>query len=311
QVWHIGVIEVINGAAAAFTFPAMQGMLRQLVDHGQIPQAAALNGLTRNVTVIGGSALGGVIVGFAGSGWGLVVDAASFGVAAVLHARIRIGGSTESNRSMLRDLVDGWREFTARRWVWVIVVAFFVINAINSGLMRTLGPVIADDSFGRVGWGTLSAAQGIGFVIGALIMLRWRPRRPMVIAMLAVLLDVPLMVLLGIHPAFLPLLVLFFLAGIGSDLFGIGWETALQQHIPPEKLSRVASYDQLGSIAAIPVGQLLAGPLAAVLGAGPVIAVGGVVVGVTALVTVAEPSVRRLRRTETAPVADPASMASG
>lgn len=310
QIWQIAVIEIVNGAAAAFTLPALQGIVPQLVTHDEIPQASALNGLTRNITMIGGSAVGGVIVGFAGSGWGLAIDAASFGIAAVLISRVRLNDQARpESRSMLRDLAEGWREFIARRWVWVIVVAFFVINAIT-GLMRTLGPAIADDSFGRVAWGTLSAAQGAGFVIGALIMLRWRPRRPMVVAMLAFLVDLPLMLMLGIHPAFLPLLVLFFLAGIGSDLFGIGWETALQQHIPHDKLSRVASYDMLGSIAAVPVGQLLAGPLATGFGTGPVIAVGGIVVAVAVLATLADSSVRGLRRLE--PVEPPAAaVASG
>jgi MFS family permease len=69
------------------------------------------------------------------------------------------------------------------------------------------------------------------------------------------------MLVLGIDPEVVPLVLLSFAAGAGMEVFGIGWSTALQQQVPEEVLSRVFSYDALGSFVTIPVGQLLAGPL--------------------------------------------------
>lgn len=242
-------------------------------------------------------------MGFLGPGWGLAINAAMYGAAALLLAQLRLTGrpaeeTTAARRSTVHDLRTGWREFTARRWVWVIVLAFGVINALMAGALHTLGPIIADQSFGRVGWGVLQSAIGAGLVVGALIMLRFRPRRPLVTGMLGFAFVAPLLVMLGLHPSLLPLLLIAFLAGIGSDLFSIGWETSLQQHVPQDKLSRVASYDALGSFVAMPVGQLVAGPLASVVGTEQVIVASGLLVGIVVALTVADPSVRGLRRVD-------------
>jgi hypothetical protein len=74
-----------------------------------------------------------------------------------------------------------------------------------------------------------------------------------------------------------PLLVLvplFATAGVGLALFGIWWETALAERVPPHTLSRVSAYDWMGSLALLPIGYLLAGPLGEALGSTVVLGVG-------------------------------------
>jgi MFS family permease len=85
-----------------------------------------------------------------------------------------------------------------------------------------------------------------------------------------------------------------FIAGVGSGLFGVAWDTSLQEHVPNHMLSRMASYDDFGSYIAIPIGQLAVVPLAAAFGDAPVALVGGVLYGVFALLPLAASSVRRL-----------------
>jgi MFS family permease len=305
EAWQLAAIEAVNGAAAAFTFPALQGLIPQLVARSELQQANALSGLVRNVTTIGGGAVAGAVVGFLGSGWGLAFDAATFGIAALLISRVRLARTRResASESTLHDLRVGWREFVSRRWVWVIVAAFSVINAIIAGAVNTLGPLVADETFGRVGWGLLNSAMGVGLVLGALVMLRWRPQRPMVVGMLGMGLTAVEVLILGLHPSLVLLLMVALVVGIGSDFFGIGWETALQQHVPQDRLSRVASYDALGSLVAMPVGQLLAGPLADAFGVSHVIVGGGVLMAAVILLTLADPSVRGLRRLDETPTA--------
>lgn len=308
ELWQLAAIEVLNGTAAAFTFPALLGLVPQIVPRGELQQANALNGLVRNATVIGGGALGGVIVGFAGPGWGLAVDAAAFGIAAVLISRIHVPAvppAESQGGSTWRDLREGWDEFRSRRWVWVIVLAFGVINAAIACGLHTLGPVIADETFGRIGWGVLQSGYGVGLVLGALLMLRWQPRRPMVAGMLGAMLSAGQLLMLGMNPAMVPLIAVYFLAGIGLDVFGVGWETSLQQHVPQQKLSRVFSYDALGSFVAIPIGQLAAGPLAAALDASVVVTACGVLVATMCALTLADPSVRGLHRGDPVPAPTP------
>jgi MFS family permease len=299
EVWHLAAIEAANGAGVAFALPAVQGIMPHLVPRGQLQQANALNGLVRSVTLIGGASTGGVIVGFLGPGWGLAVDALSFAVAAVLLARLRLpAGDRPEKSTVLYDLRVGWQEFVCRRWVWVVVAAFCLLNAIQAGAYGTLGPVVADETFGRVGWGLVGSAMSVGLVVGGIALLRFRPRHPMRLGVAGMLCEVPLLLALGVAPSVWLLVLAAFFAGVGVELFSVAWETALQQHIPAEKLSRVASYDMLGSLVALPAGQLLVGPLAAAYGVREVITVGAALYAVIVVVTLVDRSVWSLRRAD-------------
>jgi hypothetical protein len=93
----------------------------------------------------------------------------------------------------------------------------------------------------------------------------------------------------------------FFATGFGLALFGVMWDTALAQRIPPHALSRVSSYDWMGSLALLPLAYLAVGPIGEALGAAQVLAAGGVIGCGLVLLGFAIPDVWRLRRLE-APV---------
>jgi MFS family permease len=96
-----------------------------------------------------------------------------------------------------------------------------------------------------------------------------------------------------------------FLAGAGLEVFGLGWSLAMQEKIPEEMLSRAYSYDALGSLVAVPVGQLTFGPLAAWLGTRPVLVGAAAAYAVICLLTLASRAVRDLERD---PVSAPSSL---
>jgi hypothetical protein len=79
--------------------------------------------------------------------------------------------------------------------------------------------------------------------------------------------------------------VLAALAGIGLQTFGIMWDTTMQQEIPEEKLSRVYSYDALGSFALIPLGVAVVGPISELIGTHETI-IGAVAISLTATLAV-------------------------
>ena len=142
----------------------------------------------------------------------------------------------------------------------------------------------------------LAAALGLGTIGGALIGLRWRPERPLLAAFVC---NLPWPAAIALFAAGAPrtfLVAFFIFAGVGLSLFDVWWQTALAQRIPPHALSRVSSYDSMGSLALLPLGYLLAGPVGEALGASEVLLVGGVLaVGFSAL-GFAIPDVWRLRK---------------
>jgi hypothetical protein len=104
------------------------------------------------------------------------------------------------------------------------------------------------------------------------------------------------MVALGAHPHLLLGMVVAFVAGAGIEIFGLGWNLAMQENIPDEMLSRAYSYDALGSFIAIPIGQLAFGPLGAAFGLQEVLLVAGLAYVAIALLTLGSRSVRDLPR---------------
>jgi MFS family permease len=296
QIWQLVVIEAVNGVAAAFVLPAMIGILPSFLDRSELPQANAVSGFARSIALIGGGAAAGAIVGFTGPGVGLAVDAVTFSLAAVLLSLLRLPRIERTATSVLQDLRVGWTEFISRQWVWSVVAAFLVLNMIFTACYATLGPVIADDTFGRVGWGAVSACFGAGLIAGGIVMIRLKPQYPVRIGMFGMLSIVPMYLVLALAPYTIAVAAVAFVVGLGFELFGIGWETALGQHIPIDKLSRVSSYDMLGSFIAGPIGQLAVGYVAAVTSIKLVELSGaGIHILVVAL-TLAVPSVWRLQR---------------
>ena len=106
------------------------------------------------------------------------------------------------------------------------------------------------------------------------------------------------MLAMGLEPHVVPLVIAFFVAGMGMELFGLGWNLAMQEHVPDEMLSRAYSYDSLGSFIAIPVGQLLAGPLAVLFGIRETVLAAGIVYVVVCVATLGSRSVRDLQRVD-------------
>lgn len=297
----LALIEAVHGAVSAFTMPAQQGIVPQVVPRDQLQQANALSAGGRNAAFIGGPALAGIVVATAGAGWAVAVDAATFAVSALLFARLRLPAAPVSTGSMVTELREGWSEFVSRTWVWLIVAAAGALNAVYACAWVTLGPVVAERTFGPQGWGIVLSLQAVGFMAGTVLMLYVRTRYPLRLGMVGALAIVLPLTALSLSPGVALLAAAAFVAGIGFDVFGVAWETALQQHIPIERLSRVSSYDMLGSFVAMPVGQVLAGPLTAVFEVRDVVLAAAGVYAVVALVTLAMPAVWNLRAEQSVP----------
>ncbi|WP_347350187.1 MFS transporter [Intrasporangium sp.] len=308
---QITVIEGLNGAVSAFTMPAMTGIVPLVVDRPRLQQANALLSFSRSSLGIVGPAVAGLLVVGVGPGWALAADALTYLVAVLALARVRLRREEPGRQrsSMIRELRDGWREFTSRQWLWVIVLTFGVTNAIHVGVIGVMGPLVATTTpaIGEAGWGAVLSAEAAGTVLMTLVLMRLRLTRPLRAGMVATAVVAVPLAMLGLAPAVLPLALAFFVGGAAIELFGVGWSTALHEHVPVAVLSRVSSYDALGSFVAIPVGTFLYGGLAAALDHEMLLLVSALVYAAVSLLALASPAVRGLRHR----VDEPESVGAG
>ena len=293
------LLAVLNGAAGAVNLPAASALVPQTVPRPLLRPANAVVRVGTHGGMFVGMSAGGVLAGTAGAGWAIAAGGALFALAGVSFFALRVPTAAPAvavGGNVLRELREGWTEFTSRSWVVIIVLAFMVVNASWSATTAVLGPAIADDTFGRTAWGLLMAANSAGLLVGGVTAARWQPSRALLFGTGLVLLQtVPLFALAGPSP--LPLLfAAMFLAGVAVEQFSVAWEVSVQENIPPEKLSRVYSYDALGSFVAMPVGQVAVAPLAASVGPGPAIVLLACLTLTAVLAALCTPSVRALRR---------------
>lgn len=279
----LAALSAVNGTVSAFAFPASMALIPQTVPPSQLTQANALSRLGVNASNVLGTSVAGLIVAVWGSAWGIAIDAASFAVAAAFFGLVRAAPTPARTvkTSVLRDLASGWSEFASRTWLWAVVAAFGVMNAAYVGAIAVLGPVVADDTIGRKAWGLVLGAQAVGYVVGGLFAVRLRMRHLLLFGMACTLPLVLPILGLAAHAGFAVLVAASFVSGLGVEQFGVAWQTSVHQHVPPNVLARVLSYDALGSFIAIPLGEVAAGPVSHAIGTR------GALVGASALVLVA------------------------
>src|ERR1700685_677186 len=124
RIWELIVLQAFAGTGTAFFNPASTGLTPMTVSAGRLQEANALRGVSMASMQFAGPALAGVLIVTVGPGDALAIDAASFGVSAFYLARLHLPPHVGlPPQSFARDLLDGWREFTARTWVWLIVVS--------------------------------------------------------------------------------------------------------------------------------------------------------------------------------------------
>jgi MFS family permease len=126
--------------------------------------------------------------------------------------------------------------------------------------------VAQQDLGGAAVWGSVMAAFGVGALVGGMVAIRVRPRRPLVIFPVALALYAAPPALLAAGVPTPVLAIGTFMAGVGLMLGDVVWESTLQRNIPAETLSRVSSYDWFGSLAFYPLGLVIWGPIAAQIG---------------------------------------------
>ena len=297
RIWELVVLQALAGTGTAFFNPASTGLTPMTVSAGRLQEANALRGMSMGLTQFAGPALAGILIVTVGPGYALAIDAASFGVSAFYLARLRLPEHVRlPPQSFGRDLLDGWRDFTARRWVWLVVISASLGNMM-SGAWLVLAAVWIKNGHGGAGaWTAILVVSAVGGVAGGVAVLRLKPRRPLLVGSIAVLPNAAPLIVLALELPWPVLIVTALVTGFGNMVFNTLWETTLQQHIPPASLSRVSAYDWFGSLLCEPIGVALAAVVASAIGMSQTLWIAAAVTLVSIGALLAAPSVRQLQR---------------
>jgi len=298
ELWHLIALAAAFGTAEAFFRPASTGLIPATISPGRLQQANALMGMSRSAGFVVGPAAAGLLIALASPGVAFAVDSVTFAVSALFLLGVRVVRPVRAEGgSFLGELREGWDEFRSRTWLWAIVLHATLFLFLVVAPFQVLGPLVAERSLGGASaWALIATAFGLGTLLGGAAALRLKPARPMLVSCcLFVLTPAPVALLALAAPA--PLIaVAYAVEGAVVGFFIALWETTLQEHIPEEKLSRVSAYDWMGSLAFLPLGFALAGPVADAVGVATTlwVSAGWALVSTLALLGVRD--VRNLRR---------------
>ena len=298
RLWELLAYAVVFNAAGGFFQPAASSVVSQTVSAARLQQANALMGLSRSTTGVIGPAVAGVLVAVFGPGWVFLIDAVTFLVSALSLALLRIPTlAAKARRSFFAELADGLRAVTSRRW-YVMNLAGHAMWNFAIAAFFVLGPIVAKEKLGGASaWGLISASLGIGAVSGGLVALRVTPKRPLVVANLALAPAALQLLSLAVPMPVVVIMATCVVGWAGLTFLNEVWFATVPQLIPQEVLARATSFDWLLSIIAMPIGFAVSGPVADHIGIPTtlVIAAGVLVLACGFIILI--PGVRKVRRT--------------
>jgi hypothetical protein len=272
-IWLFVLLAAVGGTGEALFTPALAGLTPAIVQPAKLADANALIGVAASAARVIGPALAGGLVALTSPAVVIAVDAATFGVSLFALSLLNVASGQPACRSPWRDLVDGWNQFRSQAWLCVITVQFALFNLLTWAPFLLLGPLLARQYLGGApAWGFVVAAMALGAVLSGLTLVgRKVPRRPLIVAAIGTYgYGVPCL-MLSLQLPLYAVAAGAFLAGTGSAVFNTYSSTVTQQRVPQEMLARVNAFTLTGAYALGSAGLAVIGPVAALIGAGPML----------------------------------------
>jgi MFS family permease len=298
QLWHLVVGPVIYSFAEGFLIPASGALVPQTVSAQRLQQANALMGLSKSATNVAGPAIAGLLVALVGPGWVFAIDAGTFVISAISLALMQVPPiARTAHANFWTELAEGLRTVTGRPWYLLNLLAHALWNFAVAAFF-ILGPIVAKNRLGGPSaWGLIAASIGAGAILGGLIALRVTPRRPLVVANLALLLSAPMLLALAVPLPTPAIMAVCVIGWAGVTFLNEVWFATMPQLIPADVLARASSFDWVVSIIAMPVGFAVSGPVADRIGIPTTLVAAAVIMAVPCALVVLIPGVRHVKRT--------------
>jgi MFS family permease len=270
QPWHIIVLSFLLGVSNAFDAPARQAFVLEMVDRDDMTNAIALNSTMFNLAFVLGPALGGLIYAAVGPGWCFVINGISFiaVIIALLLMKLKPFTPIDTRNSAISDMKEGLRYVINHSAVRMLITNLFITTLFGLGI-TTLIPawsntVLNGDATTN---GFLLAARGFGSLLAALMIaalgrFRWRGK---LWSANSLLLPIS-MILFALMTWLIPSLVAMAIMGFAFMVIVNLSNAMVQTRITDEMRGRVMGVYTFFFFGAMPVGSLIAGWSAEVIG---------------------------------------------
>lgn len=302
NVWQVIVLMFFQGVVNAVDMPARQAFVVQMVDNrADLPNAIALNSSMVNAARLIGPAVAGVVIAAAGEGYCFLIDGVSYiaVIVSLLAMRVYRPPARLQTKKVLEDLVEGWHYVAGSAPIRSILLLLALVSLL--GMPYTvLMPIFAARVLhgGPHTLGILMACIGIGALAGAMALAARRSVLGLgkVIPISAGLFGVAL-IGFGLSRMLWVSMCLLLVSGFGMMRHMAASNTILQTILEEEKRGRVMSFYAMAFAGMSPFGSLLAGAVAAKIGAPETVILSGAFCSVGALMFAQElPRLRRLIR---------------
>jgi MFS family permease len=285
-LWLLYLVSLTQSSLARFVSPAENALLPRLVTEEELVPANALNSLNNNIARLVGPPLGGIIVAAWGLSAAMLLDVASFLVAAALVALVTVDGravrsdspaaaSDQRSPTWTGAWAKVWHEWLAglalvrRDRVVAIIFLYWAIAGLGEGFLRALFVPFVTTILGGDGfdYGAILAAQAVGGLVGSAAIGRFgtrlSPQRLFGLGAIGLgVIDFCIFNAHRIYPGILPPIVLMVIVGLPVACIGVGYTTLVQSVVPDEYRGRVFT----SLTAEIALGLLISTALAGALG---------------------------------------------
>jgi len=289
QVWHVYVFTAVSATALAFHRPSLQSSIPNLVGEEQLTRANSLYQISRGISGFAGLLLGGILVGLIGVTPTLVVDAATFLLAAISLLLVAFPSPRtsqgESWKTILQDTVSGFRFLFSRKNLFYLILLLGLINFLLAPI-GVLFSIMSKDVFdaGPEGLGMLNAAVSAGLLLGGLFVASLkRYRRHGLGIILALLAIGVLLTSFGASKNLYVSLGILAVLGTFVAIVNVFESVVYQTHVPNELQGRVFAAQFAVCDGLQPVSLAVIGGLLALVSAQAVLIASGIAVVLSAL----------------------------
>jgi predicted MFS family arabinose efflux permease len=278
EVWMIDVLAVVLGFAKVFENPARQTFLREMVGNELITNVVSLNSMEMNLARVIGPTIAGVMVATIGLGACFIANGLSFAVVIAMLLLMR-SDELRPGRRLPRakgQLMEGFRYVRSEPAIRTTLLMMAIIGTFTYEF-QVLLPLLGEFTFGRneSGYAALTAAMGVGAVIGGLYTAGKRGNAPSRLVVSAAMFGLA-MLLVSAAPTFPFAVLAMVIVGFFSINFTSLGNATLQLTSAPQMQGRVMSLWSIAFLGTTPIGGPIMGALGEHIGARVGIALGGV-----------------------------------